>query len=466
MKLKRKKVTLREEQKIVTYMITSTEFLKQTKHMVKPFLLESTYGKVVAGWCLEYFEHTGKAPGRDIQDLYIKNRKHLEDEEEVELVAEFLQNLNDEWEESQINNVGYEVKNCKKYIKIQQLKQLVEQINMAISEGEEEQGESFVANYKKIGEHSAEGVDLLNDYKAVQQAFNESEEILFRLQGDLGKAVGNLCRGDFLGILGGPKSGKSFIQWMIGHRAALLGLKVCILNFEMSKNQYTRRAWQSLQGLPKETKKVKIPFFERDEDDKKLHYIRYREEKRKGINTQKIQDLQKKYRKALRGGQIKIESFTSGQSSFSEAVTRLENLEYYENFVPDVVIWDYPDIMKHEGRGDHRHLIDNTWKNIRGYSQEKNCLCVAASQVNASAWGKDIKGSDADENKKKANHITKMIAINSTEEEFDNGIVRIQSLYEREGKKVLQQVYVLQCLDIGRAYLDSKFRNYVEVEED
>lgn len=462
MTIKRKKISMKEEQKIVTNMITSTEFLKQTKGIIHSYLLKSTYARAVAGWCLDYFEHTNCAPGKDIQDIYIRKRKELEDEEEVELVSEFIQNLSDDWDNSQVNNTVYEVKNTIKYMKLRQLEQLKDQLEMAITEGVPEQGESYLANFKNVKENQSTGVNLFEDTEKISEAFNDKTEILFTYPGDLGKAIGPMCRGDFLAILGGPKSGKSFALWHLAHRAVLLGLKVIVLNFEMSENQYVRRSWQSLQGRPRYTKKVKLPFFVEEEDGS--FSVDYREEKREGINTDNTEKEQKKYKKATRTGEIRIESFIEGESTFSDAVTRMENLEYYENFVPDIVIWDYPDIMASEIKADLRHQIDDTWIKIRGYAQKKNCLCAGASQVGAGAWGKDIKGKDAAENKKKAAHVTKMFAINSTEEEMDQGIVRIQSLYEREGKKIIQQVVVLQSLDIGRFYMDSKFRKNVVVD--
>lgn len=466
MKLNRKKVSLKDEQKIVTNMITSTEFMRQTKGIIQAHLLKSIYARSVASWCIEYFEKTESAPGKDIQDIYIRRRKELQDEEEVELVSEFLQGLNDEWEESQINNTKYEVDNVIKYLKLRQLEQLRDNLDLAITEGEPEQGESFLSNFKNVKQTQSTGVNIMTDAQKIYDAFNSKDEVLFRLQGDLGKAIGDICRGDFILGMGGPKSGKSFSMFYMAHRAAMCGLKVIRLNFEMSENQDTRRNWQVLQGKPRYTKKVKKPYFEEDDGE---YYIRYTTEKVKGIHgdsVSKIQKEQAKYKQYLNGGEIRSETFIEGESTFSDAVIRMENLEYFEDFKADLIIWDYPDIMAMEKGTDHRHGLDEIYKKIRGYAQKKNAVCAAVTQVNSNAWDKDIKGKDADENKKKVNHATKVYAINTTDEEMDNGIVRIQSLYEREGKRFIQQVTVLQSLDIGRFYLDSRFRKDVIIEED
>lgn len=464
MEIKRKKVSLKEEQRIVTNLITSTEFCKLTKGVVHSYLLKSTYAKIVAGWCLEYYEQTETAPGLDIQDVYIRKRKELEDEEEVETISEFIQTLSNQWEDLQINNAKYEYELAKKYMKLRQLEQLREQLDVSITQGEPEQGEHALSKYKDIRETQISGVDLFNDDKKVQLAFEKTEEVLFSLQGDLGKVLGPFCRGDFIAGLGGPKSTKSFHLYYIARRAAMLGFNVVIGNWEMSENQYLRRAWQSLQGLPSKTKKVKLPYFEQMTD--REYSIQYREEQKDGIDTVNVVKKQEYYKKHTKGGNVRILTFTSGVSTLSDMISEIDSMEYYENYKPDVIIFDYADIIASEIKGDKRHQIDDIWVKIRGLAQEKNCLCATVSQVNSTAWGKDIKGKDADENKKKAAHVTKMYAINSTPEEIEKGVVRVQSLFQREGKAYYGQVTVLQSLEIGRWYLDSKFRKNIIIEDD
>lgn len=208
-------------------------------------------------------------------------------------------------------------------------------------------------------------------------------------------------------------------------------------------------------GEPKRSGIVKLPYFELDEDTEK-YTVESREVKKAGVRMDEVKSKQDWYKKQLRGGELRVESFIQGSSTLSDCIARLDNLEYYENFVPDVIIWDYPDIMAPEIKGDERTQIDDIWKKIRGLGQARNCLNVAGSQVSANAWGKDIKGNDAAENKRKAAHITKMFALNQTDREREEGIIRIQSLFEREGKRFTQQIIVLQCLEIGRFYVDSK----------
>jgi DNA replication protein DnaC len=459
MQLKRKKVNMGDEQQIAINMIVSTKFIQNTKDILKGYLLKSAYARYVTEWCQEYYEHFKKAPEKDIQELYKRKKKSMraEEEEEFGLVSEFLSVLSRQWEETNIHNVDYEIKKANEYVRIRKLELLKEQLEEALLEGDFIQGENALVGFKKVREAESTSVDVLKDTAKVKQAFSQEDEILFYMPGDLGIAMGPFIRGDFVLLLGGPKSGKSFSLLAIAHRAALSGLRVLIVNMEITEVQYTRRVWQTLTGLPRESTKVVYPRFIEDEDEEGKFRIDYETIPKPGVMSMSIEERQAFYRKNFRGGEIKVENFVEGTSSFSDVVARMDNLKEYEDFEPDVIIWDYPDIMRHEIKADLRHQIDDTYIKIRGLSQSRNILSVAVSQVEAGAWYKDIKGKNANENKKKAAHIGKMFAINATPHEMEAGYVRVQSLYDRDHKRSNQQVVVLQNLEVSRWYLNSKF---------
>ena len=84
----------KEEKQLLINLITNTSFLRQVVNLGKPSLFESSYSKIVAKWVWEYWEKMEKAPGLDIQEIYLKYRSTIQDEDDIELIGEFLQNLN------------------------------------------------------------------------------------------------------------------------------------------------------------------------------------------------------------------------------------------------------------------------------------------------------------------------------------------------------------------------------------
>ena len=58
-----------------------------------------------------------------------------------------------------------------------------------------------------------------------------------------------------------------------------------------------------------------------------------------------------------------------------------------------------------------------------------------------------------------------MIALNQTPNEYEIGVMRVCCLKERDGRRSFRVAVTLQCLDIGRICLDSKFSSEVKYEK-
>ena len=99
-----------------------------------------------------------------------------------------------------------------------------------------------------------------------------------------------------------------------------------------------------------------------------------------------------------------------------------------EDWVPDVIVIDYADILNMDHYGlEGRDKINETWKQLRALSQVYHCLVVTASQTNTGAYNtKVITKSNFSEDKRKLAHVTGMIGINSNDEEKQKGISRLK----------------------------------------
>lgn len=139
-----------------------------------------------------------------------------------------------------------------------------------------------------------------------------------------------------------------------------------------------------------------------------------------------------------------------------------DNLYYYENFVPDTIIIDYADYMETTGKyTDNRDRINKIWKGLRDLALERNVAIITASHTEKKTFNEDIKISQASEDIRKINHITMGIALNATDKEKENNIIRLAMLKIREGQFTTDQAVVLQCLDLGRPCIDSKMKKEV-----
>lgn len=138
--------------------------------------------------------------------------------------------------------------------------------------------------------------------------------------------------------------------------------------------------------------------------------------------------------------------------------------EREDGFVPDVVVIDYADLLIQNSRDDFRHRVDAIWKDLRAISQEWHCLVLTATQADAKSYEKDyITLSNFSEDKRKYSHVTAMYGLNQDKNGIEKRmkVMRINKLLSREEDySSMDQVYVLQNLDIARAYLGSYLKKH------
>ena len=211
-KIKRTRVELSEERRILAHMITSTPVLTKLKGIGEARLFESPFARTVATWVWEFYGIASEAPGKAMEDIFRRKSGEL-DEDVRELVGEFLQNLSAEWESSQPTSVEYAFDTAKLYFQLRGLHRLKEQIQGAIDDNNPAQGAKAVGDYRNPERAEGKSVNLLLEHRAIQQAFRDDDEILFTLGGDLGRVVGPFIRGDFPALMAPPKRGKTW--WMM-----------------------------------------------------------------------------------------------------------------------------------------------------------------------------------------------------------------------------------------------------------
>lgn len=465
MGLKREKLDLSEERRILAALVTSTELLTRLGAVVQARAFESGFARTVAGWVVEYYQAIGQAPGRALVDIFAKKKSEIRDEDELDLVTEFLRNLSADWEQAEPTNVDYLCKAATEYFKIRALAHLKNQLENAIERGDFQLGEKLVGEFRRPETYSGRGVDILRDTDKIVGAYISETDALFRFSGALGHVIGPFERGDFVAFMGPPKRGKS---WWLQHAAitALLsGLRVLVVNLEMLEPQVIRRIWSGLTGTaPKLPNDATMPQFYQEGDEKGHWRVdrvpipadAYRETRTKAT----VQKEQALIRRAIRGGGLRLECRDTKSFSVRDLRAIMHNLEAYENFVSDVVVVDYADIMRSDsGEREERHRLNAIWTDLRGIAQEKRiCLFTASQTGRAVMKGKDAKEFDVAEDMRKVAHVTKLITINATDAEKQAGLYRLACRITREGEQIFDQAVVTACLNIGRPHLASRLR--------
>jgi hypothetical protein len=86
------------ERKIVLGLITSTEYIQRIRDKWDLSLISSATAKMLASWCIEYYDKYGKAPLRDLETIfYEKKANGLPEEIADEIETEIMPQLSDEY---------------------------------------------------------------------------------------------------------------------------------------------------------------------------------------------------------------------------------------------------------------------------------------------------------------------------------------------------------------------------------
>ena len=455
MKYKINKIDTEAEGQIVTGMIVDDKFIKHIQTIYHGNLLESPYAKTIAGWCTNYFKKYESAPGSSIQEIYNSNKDTL-DETQSDLIETFLSNLSEKYEEKNFNS-EYALDAAESYFKTRSLLMLKDKISTAVINKDTETAEALIGGYTRVARPSSKGIDILRDREAIREAHMEQEDQLFALPGALGKMLKPFCRGDFISFAGPAGRGKTWWLMESGVRAMLKGLKVLFISMEMTQNQMIRRFYQNILGETKDkpSEPILIPYLDESNE------VCFKHTEKKGVSIAAASKKAKAIDKMIKSGQFKLICFPANSASVSDIKLHLDNMEHYDDFVPDVIISDYADITAPDYHiADHRQKIDNVWLGYRGLAQEKHCCVITATHTNKATFSRDIEQGDATEDIRKMNHVTCMIGLNQKVEDKENGIMRLKILKQRhEGFSLKSEVVVLYQFAIGKPYLNSYIKN-------
>jgi len=236
------------ERRIITGLIVSTDYMRQTRSSWKPSLLQSKTARMLASWCIEYFDQYEKAPGKDIEGIYIQKLrgKNLTDEQ-AEDIEDILDDLSDEYKRADKFNVDYLRDQTNKYFDELNLKEFTTEIQSYLNRGDLLEAKRLASDYtpmmsgvKKIGIDFSDEKELL---EAIKKAFTYSQQPIVKYPRQMGQFLNDLLvRDSLVGVMGSEKRGKTFWLLEFAIRAVRQRAKVAFFEAgDMSEGQITRR---------------------------------------------------------------------------------------------------------------------------------------------------------------------------------------------------------------------------------
>lgn len=479
------------------------------------------YNRIIFKWLIEYYQLYKKAPGSNIQNIY-SNRKGELEPNQATIIESYLDRYAEEYIYKHEINFDFIKKDViPKFVTFQEAELLQKGLQIGLDNYNTQQIIEAIESFNNFSAEETEDFDTIIPCSSniVKEYYNRGmDKGLFSLPGQIGKLIGPIYKGATYAVTGTEKSGKTFFMQELAYQAVLFNrLKVIDISLEMTKEDRQERIWSRIgnftpdifssgeQLIPLfdclnnqmgtcQVKKRKtnrlnliknvdfeVEFWERPEWKicTKCRNMKYGEEinirqipkekrfipaiwyKRKNIKLMNRFRVERsiKLLKHFNFTNYRQKTFARFSASFDDIYNYYKNYTKKAKFKPDVVIIDYPDIMRPiSGQLLDRFNIDYNWKSCAQFAQEENIALIIADQTNKAARNqRSIKAGDTSEDKRKDAHINLRITLNKTEEEENLGLQRVGTLFKRKGKTINTEVMLLQNMAVGNPLLDSEF---------
>lgn len=190
--------------------IVNTQFLKELMTIYNPRWMKNTYSKIIIDCCIEHYLKFHKSPQRIIQNIVESKSQNDEiDETQTELISNFLALLSDEYEQASTFNVDYHITKAEEYFKERSIDHFTDDVNSKLVCKDIVGAEAAIANYKRVSRLTCGAINVLTDKDRIKAAFSSSRYLL-QFPGAVGKLIGPIKIGDFIGIFGPAGRGKSW----------------------------------------------------------------------------------------------------------------------------------------------------------------------------------------------------------------------------------------------------------------
>ena len=486
------------ERHVLISLITSDEVLRNVAPILDPSLFDTAVGKRVAGWVSDYNNIYHDAPKRLIQNIFDQEKGRLKPEEE-ENIAEFLQSLSDEYLEVPSNPV-FMTDQATDYLKRRKLMQVIANTEALLTGNSPlVDAETMMNSYHQTMAPASRWLNPV-DLDYVLDTFQTQESPLYELPGELGKILGRMERGHLMGIMGPMKRGKTWWLLEFAFQAMTSRKRVAFISCEMQSKHLVGRFLKRLTAGADEGREVRIRAFDCKHNQENLCRKPQREgsgraygeygyrpctacrgdesgdyeqvmsdtwEYAPTYDEQLVYNQMRRFIRMYGSNMFRLIHYPPFSASLKAITADIEYL-YWNNFVPDVIIVDYADILAPEAyRSDYRHQVNETWMALKRLAAEKQVQVITATQGNRATLQKEIiEQTDISEDIRKLAHVDIFFALSQTTRMRRDKLMGVNVLAHRwqdfDPYKLMLTTY---DFNIGQSLMDTTVVDHRELAE-
>jgi archaellum biogenesis ATPase FlaH len=510
------------ERRVVIGLIISVDYLRQIQGIWNPQFLQDPSAKRIAGWCWEYFSKYHKAPGKEIEAIFDQKRQEgLPKEMAEEIGEDILPGLSEEYEQAETFNLDYLIDQTHKFFIERHLTLHQEKVQELVDEGKLTEANQMASTFLPLATATSIGLDLSKptSLQRVKMAFDTTRQSIIKFPRQLGEFWNNqLVRGAFIALMAIEKRGKTF--WLLefamqAHRQrakvaffqagdmteAQQIKRICVyLTQKSDLKKYAGKMWEPVRDCvynqiddcdrkerecdfgifkgmtPEHLREGNILLEDLIEEHKNnpdykcCYNCDQYESSHWGVPWIKeidvkdpltLEEAEKAWKEFFIKSKktFKLATHANGTLSVDQIKIILNQWEKQDDFVPDVIIIDYADLLTTETKMEFRQQQNEIWKGLRNLSQENHCLVITATQADAKSYDQNrLKMNNFSEDKRKYAHVTAMWGLNQDTKDREKkiGLMRINEIVIREGDfSNGNEIIVLQNLRRGRPFIGS-----------
>lgn len=417
-----------------------------------------------------YIDKYGEPPKEHIADLF---EDILEDEKDEKKADRFDRLILSFYDAKDTVNSEYVISQIETFIRAQTLKEGFLEAADYIQSGDEEslsEAENILNGCLKKRLSLFDPGARLTDFDR-SFSFLDRDRETFPTGVKVLDSTGNMpARKELFVFIGLAKAGKTWHLTGIGRNALMRGHKVLHITLEVDEDIMAKRYYQSFFAIGKGKEEQTVSRFVKDGDgfleDLEIDDLT----PDRSFEDADIKDFLKKkvsFRGAMFGNLI-IKGFPTGQLTMNQLRAYLDSLQDSEGFTPDLLIVDYPKIMKHNSE-NLRTELGQTFESLRGLGVERNMGVVGVHQSNRTGLKEKIVDvGNAGEDFSVVQTADTIVTYSRTDAEKQLGLARMliagsRTQEDRIAFLISQNYYTGQfCLDSVRMPSEKRYMKMVK----
>jgi len=399
-------------QRGILYLLKSDkDFYLQIVNLVKSDYFEfPVHGKIFSV-VRDYYEKYKNLPTDDFIEQEV--RKTKSERESIHDYMDEIQYIN-KLDTSALEGQDYFLDLIEDFAKREAMKEAIKQSLILIKEDRMEETEQLVRKALTVSRTVNVGQQYFADLNSRwDRTYNSEAQDKYKvILPSLNKSLeGGLGEKELAMVIAPPGVGKSL--WLVNQavQSMVEGRKVLYVSLEMSEDKIAQR-FDSVMTL--------IPQAQLKDPAAQL----------------KVDERLSIFRTNFPDSKLVIKEFPCGTATVNTLRALLVQLRNYEEFVPDVIIIDYLELLRATREGQHEYQAQQRIaEELRGLAMEMEVLVWTATQTNRQGRAvKIITDAELGDSYGKIRTCDFAVSLNQNEEEFDNGTMRAYVVKSRNGR--------------------------------